>query len=170
MSKNVISLNKKLLAAAITATKAKEIREVLTKGADINCQNEWGMTPLMLAAQNNAAVAVIKQLIASGADIHAIEPKYRSNSLHLAANKSTNPKVIEELIKAGCELNSRNYLGETPLIMAVNQNSETRVVSALIKAGADINAQDYQSHSVVEYARAKKRTYIINTLKKMGAN
>lgn len=170
MSKNVLPLNKKLLAAAITATKAKEIRESLNKGADINCQNEWGMTPLMLAAQNNPAVAVIKQLLTSGADIHAIEPKYRSNSLHLAADKSTNPKVLEELIKAGCALNSRNYLGETPLIMAVNNNDETRVVSALIKAGADINAQDYQNHSVVEYARVQKRTYIINTLKKMGAN
>lgn len=170
MSKNVNSLNKKLLVAATKATKAKEIREILTKGANINCQNEWGMSPLMLAVQNNPGVAITKQLIASGADVHAVEPKYRSNSLHLAANKSKNPKVLEELIKAGCELNSRNYLGETPLIMAVNQNTETRVVSALIKAGADINAQDYQGHSVVEYARAKKRTYIINTLKKMGAN
>ncbi len=170
MSKNVNTLNKKLLAAAVSASKAKEIRELLTKGADINTVNEWGMTPLMLASQNNPSVVIVNQLITSGADINATEPKYRSNPLHLAANKSTNPKVIESLIKAGCDLNSRNYLGETPLIMAVNSNSETRVVSALIKAGADINAKDYQGHSVVEYARAQKRTYIINTLKKMGAN
>lgn len=170
MSQNVNTLNKKLLVAAVSATKAKEIRELLNKGADINTVNEWGMTPLMLAAQNNPAVAILNQLLASGADISATEPKYRSNPLHLAANKSTNPKIIEALIKAGCDLNSRNYLGETPLIMAVNSNEETRVVSALIKAGADINATDYQGHSVVEYARAQKRTYIINTLKKMGAN
>jgi len=45
-----------------------------------------------------------------------------------------------------------------------------RVVTALLKAGADINARDYQGHSVLEYAKAAKRTYIINQLKKMGAN
>lgn len=170
MSQNVKTLNKKLLAAAVSATKAKEIRDLLNKGADINTVNEWGMTPLMLAAQNNPAVAVLNQLLSSGSDIHLTEPKYRSNSLHLAANKSANPKVIESLIKAGSDLNSRNYLGETPLIMAVNSNEETRVVSALIKAGADINARDYQGHSVVEYAKVQNRTYIINTLKKLGAN
>lgn len=170
MSQNVKTLNKKLLAAAVSATKAKEIRELLNKGADINAVNEWGMTPLMLAAQNNPAVAVLNQLLSSGSDIHLTEPKYRSNPLHLAANKSTNPKIIESLIKAGSDLNSRNYLGETPLMMAVNSNEETRVVSALIKAGADINARDYQGHSVVEYAKVQKRTYIINTLKKLGAN
>lgn len=90
--------------------------------------------------------------------------------MHLAANKSTSPKIIEALLEAGADLNARNYLGETALIMAVNTNPETRVISALLKAGADINARDYQGHSVLEYAKAAKRTYIVNQLKKMGAN
>lgn len=170
MSKNVKTLNKKLLAAAVSATKAKEIRELINKGADIHTQNEWGMTPIMLAAQNNSAVVVLNALIAAGADIRATEPKYRSNSLHLAAGNNTNPKIIQALIAAGADLNSRNYLGETPLIMAVSTNEVSRIISTLIKEGADINARDYQGHSVVEYAKANNRTYIINTLKKMGAN
>ncbi|MCH3917514.1 MAG: ankyrin repeat domain-containing protein [Spirochaetia bacterium] len=169
MSKNVDALNKKLLAAACSAEKAKDIRDLIRKGADVHCQNEWGMTPVMLAAQNNPSVVVLHALIAAGADIKATEPKYRSNSLHLAAGNSSNPKIIETLIKNGADLNSVNYLGETPLIMAVNSNKETRVVSALIKAGADFNAKDYQGHSVLEYAKANKRTYIVNTLKKLGA-
>ena len=171
MSKNVDALNRKLLAAACDATKkAKDIRELIRNGADIHCQNEWGMTPVMLAAQNNSSVVVLNALIAAGADIKATEPKYRSNSLHLAAGNSDNPKIIETLIKNGADLNSVNYLGETALIMAVNSNKSTRVVSALIKAGADVHASDYQGHTVLEYARANKRTYIINTLKKLGCN
>jgi ankyrin repeat protein len=90
--------------------------------------------------------------------------------LHLAANKSTNPKIIDALLAAGADLNARNYLGETPLIMAVNSNPETRVVTELINKGADINARDYQGHSVLEYAKSQKRTYIVNELKKLGAN
>lgn len=170
MPRNVEALNKKLLLAAVSATKAKEIKELLDKGADIHCQNEWGLTPIMLASQYNPSVPVLNALLDAGADIVEAEPKYRSNSLHLAANKSSNPKVIEALLAAGADLNARNYLGETALIMAVMSNPETRVVSALIKAGADVNARDYQGHSVLEYAKAAQRTYIINQLKKLGAN
>lgn len=170
MTKNVEPLNKKLLSAAVSATKVKDIKTLLDQGADIHTQNEWGLTPIMLASQYNPSVNVLKALLDAGADIQEAEPKYRSNALHLAADKSSSPKVIAELLKAGADLNARNYLGETALIMAVNSNPETRVISELIKAGADINARDYQGHSVLEYAKAAKRTYIINQLKKLGAN
>ena len=170
MAKSTDSLNKKLLAAAISATRAKEIKELLEKGADINAHNEWGMTPVMLAAQYNRCVAVLNALIVAGADIQEAEPKYRSNSLHLAANSTKNAKVIEALLNAGANIDARNYLGETALIMAVNSNPETRIATTLISLGADINACDYQGHSVTEYAKAAKRTYIVNLLKEQGAN
>lgn len=170
MKKNTDSLNKKLLTAAVSAAKAKEVKDLLSQGAEINCKNEWGLSPLMLAAQYNPSVAVLNALIAAGADIHDQEPKYRSNALLLACNKTTNPKIVEALLAAGAKLDERNYLGETAIIMAVNTNPEARVVTALIKAGANINDRDYQGHSVLEYAKLNKRTYLINTLKQMGAN
>ena len=111
MPKTSESVHKKLLAAAITATKARDIKDLLDKGADINAHNEWGLTPVMLAAQYNHSVAVLNALIAAGADIHEAEPKYRSNALHLAANSSKNPKVIEALLAAGANIEARNYLG-----------------------------------------------------------
>ena len=169
MARTNDSVNKKLLAAAISATKAREIKELLDKGADVNTHNEWGLTPVMLAAQYNHSVAVLNALIQAGGDIHESEPKYRSNALHLAANSSKNPKVIEALLSAGANINARNYLGETALIMSVNGNPETKITTQLIKSGADINARDYQGHSVLEYAKAAKRTYIINLLKDQGA-
>jgi len=101
MTKKTESLNKKLLLAAQNATKAKDIKDLIEKGADINCVNEWGLTPLMLAAQNNSALVVLKALLEAGSDVNATEPKYRSNSLHLAADKTTNPKVISLLISSG---------------------------------------------------------------------
>ena len=170
MAKSADSLNKKLLAAAISATKARDIKDLLDKGADVNAHNEWGLTPVMLAAQYNHSVAVLNALIAAGADIHEAEPKYRSNALHLAANSSKNPKVIEALLAAGANIDARNYLGETALIMAVNSNDETKITTQLIKSGADINARDYQGHSVLDYAKVAKRTYIVNLLKEKGAN
>lgn len=169
MTKKEEALNRKLLNVAVTATRAREITTLISQGADVHTQNEWGLTPIMLAAQYNPAVVVTKALLEAGADLVEAEPKYRSNALHLAANKTTNPKIIKTLLDYGADLNARNYLGETALIMAVSTNSATRIVTALIKAGADINARDYQGHSVLEYARLAKRTYIVNVLKKMGA-
>lgn len=169
MAKANESMNKKLLQAAVSATKAREIKELIEKGADINAHNEWGLTPVMLAAQYNHSVAVLKELIAQGADIKEVEPKYKSNSLHLAANCSKNPKVIEVLLEAGAELETKNYLGETALIMAVNANPETKIITQLIKLGADINARDYQGHTVLEYAKVVKKAYIVNLLKGRGA-
>ncbi len=169
MAKSTETLNKKLLAAAITATRASEIKTLVEQGADVNCHNEWGLSPVMLASQYNHCVAIVKALIDLGADIHEAEPKYRSNSLHLAANNSDNPKMIEVLLAAGADVDARNYLGETALVMAVNNNPSTRVATQLIKSGADVNATDYQGHSVLEYAKASGRTYLINLLKASGA-
>ena len=135
MAKTTDSLNKKLLSAAISSTKAKDIKDLIAAGADVNTHNEWGLTPVMLAAQYNNSTAVLNALIAAGADIHEAEPKYRSNSLHLAANSSKNPKIIEALLAAGANIDARNYLGETALIMAVNSNSETKMTTQLIKSG-----------------------------------
>ena len=164
MARTNDSVNKKLLAAAVSATKARDIKEILDKGADVNTHNEWGMTPVMLAAQYNHSVAVLNALITAGADINEAEPKYRSNALHLAAIGSKNPKVIDALLSSGANIDARNYLGETALIMAVNRNPETKITTELINKGADINSCDYQGHSVLEYAKAAKRPYIINLL------
>lgn len=162
------TLNKKLLAAAVSSSKANEINLLIKQGADVNCTNEWGLTPLMLAAQYNTHVVVLKALLKDGADLFAVEPKYRSNALHLAANKCSNPKVIEALVEAGADINARNHLGETPLIMAVLQNENTRIFSQLISSGADITICDWQGHNVMEYARREKRPYIITILKQLG--
>ncbi len=170
MAKSSDSLNKKLLTAAISGTKASEIKKLVEEGADVHCKNEWGLSPIMLACQYNHCLAVAKALIELGADILEAEPKYRSNALRLAANSSDNPKLIELLLSNGANLEARNYLGETALIMAVNNNAETKMSTELIKQGADINARDYQGHSVLDYAKAAKRTYIVNLLKANGAN
>ncbi|MGD1823378.1 MAG: ankyrin repeat domain-containing protein [Pleomorphochaeta sp.] len=168
MTKSKDALNKELLDAAVNAKKAKEIKDLIAKGAEVNCVNEWGITPLLLAAQNNSAVAVLNALIKEGADLSVVDPEFKSSALHLAANNNTNPKILSTLVNNDCELEKKNYLGETPLLMAVKSNKETKIFTALIKEGADPYAKDYQGTSVLDYAKANKRTYIINSLSKLG--
>lgn len=160
--------DKLLLAASISSAKPSEIREKIADGADVNCTNKFGMTPLMLSAQYNKCIAVTKALIEAGADINAVEPRYKSNAFHLAAQGSSNPRIVETLLNAGANPEAKNYLGETPLILAMS-NPEASIARALIKHGADVNATDYQGHSVLYFAEKEKRNNLAKLLKEAGA-
>ncbi|MDD4083251.1 MAG: ankyrin repeat domain-containing protein, partial [Sphaerochaetaceae bacterium] len=146
------------------------IKDLLKNGAEVNCTNEWGFNPTMLTSQYNPCVVVLKALISEGGDLTVTEPEFKSSILHLAALGSANTKVLETLISNGVGLNKKNYLGETPLMLAVNANPETKIAIALIKAGSSINERDYQGHSALDFAQSSKRTYLIQALKKAGAN
>ena len=59
---------------------AREVREALASGANINSKDEFGKTALMFAAQHNPDSEVVKALLAGGADINA-----RDNVLGMTA-------------------------------------------------------------------------------------
>lgn len=163
------TLNKKLLAASISSSKPSEIKEMIQDGADVNTANKFGMTPLMLAAQYNSCIAVAKALIEAGADLYAQEPVYKSTAFHLAAVSSGNPRIVETLLNAGADIECRNYLGETPLLLAIGGNPNAKLATALIQHGADVNARDYAGNSALLLAEREKRKYLVKLLKEKGA-
>jgi hypothetical protein len=58
-----------------------------------------------------------------------------------AACKGGNVSVVEELVKAGADVNLQDDDGNTPLIAAC-EGGHVSVVTELVKAGADVNLQD----------------------------
>ncbi len=159
-----ISPNQRLLVAAIKSAKASDIKALINAGADVNCRNKDGLTPLKLSDLYNSNYVVTKALIDAGADVSAREPRFKSTSLHLAASNSRNPKIIDVLVAGGADLNDKNYLGETPLIMAM-RNQEARIASHLIEIGADVNASDYNGKTVLYHAEINKRNYLAKQVK-----
>ncbi|MFA5513907.1 MAG: ankyrin repeat domain-containing protein [Sphaerochaetaceae bacterium] len=166
---SVEKLNEKLLLASDTAKDPHKIIELLDKGADVNCSDTYGLTPLMRAALFNSSAKVLKALIDRGADVYEREPQYKSTPLQLAANHNSSPAVISTLVAGGSDVNDVNYLGETALIMAVNSGNVTRVISALIRSGSDVNARDYHDRSALDYAKMTRRHYVVKILKDAGA-
>ena len=49
----------------------EKVRQLIQDGADVNAKNEYGWTPLMLAAYNNSNLATLTALLDAGADAKA---------------------------------------------------------------------------------------------------
>jgi ankyrin repeat protein len=94
-----------------------EVAACLEAGADSNARDEFGQTPLHLAAKSNESPAIIEALIAAGADINARD-KYGQTSLHWAAKYSENPAVIEAFIAAGADISAKDSYGKLPFDLA----------------------------------------------------
>ncbi|MGI6433098.1 MAG: ankyrin repeat domain-containing protein [Sphaerochaetaceae bacterium] len=166
---NQQTLNEQLFHAADNAQDATVIQNLIDQGVSVHLTDSFGLTPLMRAALFNSSAAIIKALVALGADVFQREPQYKSTALQLAANHNPHAAIIEALVEAGSDVHDVNYLGETALIMAVNSGNSTPVISALIRAGSDVSARDYQDRSALDYARMSRRSYVVKILKEAGA-
>ena len=62
--------------------------------------------------------------------------------LHFAASYNPDPAVIAVLLRAGADLNAREWLGRTPLHEAAWLNDNPAVITALVAVGADVNTRD----------------------------
>ena len=149
-----------LFEAAAVGT-ASEVKAALSAGADPDARAEKGVTPLHLAAGNNANPSVIKALIEGGANPDA-RAEDGSTPLHLAAMFNVNPSVpsvIAALIEGGADPDARTESGWTPLHVAaltagLNVNpSVPSVIKALIEGGADPAARDDAGKVPFDYAK-----------------
>jgi ankyrin repeat protein len=91
--------------------------------------------------------------------------------LKAAANNT--PEVVEVLIKAGANVNTRNpavHNEDTPLMRAAAYNCHPEVITMLIKAGADVNARDNMGGTALNWAaRSTRSSEVIAILVQAGA-
>ncbi len=90
----------------------------------------------------------------------------RDHPLLVAATRG-NLAEVERLIAAKADLNARDDLGQTALLIAVQQNHEP-IASRLIEAGADINAQAKNLDTPWLLAGARGRTAMLEWMLATG--
>ncbi len=61
-------------------------------------------------------------------------------------------EAIEKAIEAGADINSKNDVGETPLMAYVSGRHDVAVAEFLLKKGADVNAKNIDGWSVLMHA------------------
>jgi uncharacterized protein len=86
------------LMEAVFSGNLEEVRNLLDKGADVNCRMDGGVTPLMVAAVNGN-LDVVNLLLDRGADINAKTEK-GNTALDFAGYKGS-PEVVALLKSRG---------------------------------------------------------------------
>jgi ankyrin repeat protein len=147
-------------------------RTILSAGADVNAQNDFGATPLMWAITEPEKVRL---LVAAGADINATSKMGRTALYLAAANDGSASSVrllldhgakpeadtlvaaawandlasMRVLLEKGAPVNAMDRMGRTPLMLAAG-NGNLKAVELLLAKGANVNAVSPEKSETVK--------------------
>lgn len=117
-----------------------ELVDRLLKANDVNLADSYGTTPVMTACANGAPVAIVSQLLESGAKINSRFQE--KNLLYLALTaKKENVDLVAYLLKNGFSANETAPNGQ-PFIVLAAKADRIRSAKALADAGADLSLLD----------------------------
>ena len=111
----------------------KLVLELIKNGADLNLQNNAGLTALMMAAYINKT-EIAKALIAAGADLN-LQDKFGKTALMRAARWG-HTEIVKALIDAHADLNLQDNNGDTALDIAQLIDLPAAIVELLKSKGA----------------------------------
>ena len=127
-------------------------RLLIDSGCKINRTNSDGETPLYSAVRVKN-VADVELLLQNDADAN-IQDTTGNTPLHISTLKGFST-ISQLLIDSGCtEINSRSFIGTTPLHSAVHGKNVAEV-ELLLKNNADANIQDYQGNTPLHISTCK---------------
>ena len=145
-----------LMLYAVISQDKDVLQTLMDIGLDINSTNKAGYTPLMFAAAYNMP-EVVQFLIDNGANTSAKAYIQDLNSLHIAALMNPKPDVIDVLLRAGIEIESKTENNHTPLLLAASDNRNLEVVERLALKGSDKSIYDTKGRTAVKIVEARIR-------------
>lgn len=161
--------NTPLHYAAKSASDKIEI--LLEHGANPKIRNNYGNTPILLAAScftifyfplkdpyeedtmDTNAYKKVDMLIAHGSDLN--EKDNNGNTLLHLASLNTNVKLIKRLIKDGLDVNAVNNEGNTALHISL-QNSKERNIICLLENGADTTIKNNDGLTIFDITTSEE--------------
>lgn len=162
-----------LLSVACFHGYSESIEYLVNYGADVNTQDKYGNTPLMIIAEYiKSNFPMFKYLVEHGANVD-IKNVYGENVLyHVFCNGEI--EHIKYLIEQGIDINNRDNHGETVLFSAVKYITEQYSESFdkfkyLIEQGADISIRNDKNMSLLSLALLYDKPTPIKILYEHGA-
>jgi ankyrin repeat protein len=92
--------------------------QLLKEGVPVDTPNQYGFTPLILAASVPGSLGCVKILLAARADVNYSNFKRGTSPLHMAT-LSNNTNAVSLLLEAKANARAMNTQGDTPLYNAI---------------------------------------------------
>ena len=122
--------------------------------------------PLVKAASADDLIAV-NQALTENPNANIRDEATGSNALECAV-RNGNREIIQALLWAKADVNSRDRNGQTPLMM-IDEESTTDLVWDLLNAGAKVNLHDSDGETALMAAAMVNNTEVLKTLLDAGA-
>ena len=148
------------------------IHKLLLRGADVNCVDSLGYTPLLLALTappSKHLLGTVELLCEFGANVnYSSSVFFRDTPLHFAA-AINNYELTELLFLYKGDVHARNHAGYTPFHIAAQSGSEASA-TALFLCGADLNCKEnYCGYSPLHLAVIGQFETVVKAIVSFGA-
>ena len=143
----------------------EQVKLLISKGANVNAEDEEKKTPLHYAAETGQ-MEVVQLLVEAGADINAGEGEW--TALHGAVYEGRRD-IAELLIQKGADVNTKDKNGHQPLFNAI-WKKDLDTVKLLINKGANVNIKDRNGYQPLYNAVWKKDLDTVKLLITKGAD
>ena len=127
------------------------VTSLLRAGADANCVDDDGRTPLILLVEKAGATPVIvRELLKAGANPNRVSSASQQGALHAAARRGYQV-CVKMVLAAGGRVDVVDSGGHTPLMCAARGGHAT-IVRALLQDGANVNATNFHGETALHLA------------------
>ena len=145
------------------------VQELQRRGRLPVASTHGGETALMLAAAYAANPAVVRALIAAGADVRRADGA-GSTPLLYAGWFNPSAAVHRALLEAGAAVDAADHRGRTALLAAASRNPNPEVVRLLLDSGAELTARDDEGRTALMAAAHNRDAGAASLLLAAGAD
>lgn len=144
------------------------VRLLIDCGADVNVQNQAGMTALMFVAFSGD-IGLVELLIDNGANVDLTQGDGGTALFYAVFQGHT--EIVKLLLDSGAKININDNTGKAPLIAAAKSPySSIEMARLLIDKGAEVDSKDNYGKTALFYAARSDRRKIVELLINNGAD
>ena len=138
------------------------VKMLVKAGAEVRATDNEGSTCLHIASYYGRTETLRYIAGLPGVDVNHADENGMT-ALHWEGKKKGHPAVVQALVDAGADLEAKNSLGRSPLLVAC-ESRKIAIVKLLVKAGAEVRTTDSVGNTCLMLASYFGHTEIMSYL------